>query len=74
MGIVNNQFIKDLEKKLGPLPENFGDYEKEGDNYADNGQYDEAAAVYNHASRVAPANHPIHKKRMDALEKSLKQD
>jgi tetratricopeptide (TPR) repeat protein len=66
------QLIDDLKKQLGSVsPQNLGSYEKKGDDFVGKGKFDEAAAVYEQAAKVAPEGHPVHKKRHDALANSL---
>ena len=66
------RLINYLKKNLGSVSEkNLNDYKKEGDDRVGKGKFDEAAAIYEQAAQVAPADHPVHKKRQDALANSL---
>jgi len=67
-----DEFINDLEKVLGPLPDNLNAYVLEGDKYDAQGDYEKAGAIYNHASKAAPSEHPVHKKKQDNIEKTSK--
>jgi predicted TPR repeat methyltransferase len=67
-----DQLKEELKQKLGSLPATLADYVNEGDKYERQGDYDNAADLYNIAARMAPDDCTINKKRLDAIDAWLK--
>jgi len=69
---TNNQIITEIKQQIGSLPEKLDDYVKKGDEFYNQGNFDVASGIYNLAAEVAPIDHQVHEKRLDAIEKWLK--
>lgn len=63
-----------LKKQFCTHPQKLSVFEQKGDDFYNQGQYDVAGAIYNLASEIASSDHPVHEKRLDAIEKWLKME